>query len=467
MSRSGTTEAFFGHPRGLLTLSLVEGTEIFSLLGMQSLLVLYLTHDLLVPGRVEHVLGFATLRRIIEAVTGPLSDAALASQIFGLYSGIVFLTPLLGGLLADRWLGRTRTIIVGTLLMVAGHFLMAFNALFVLALVLLMCGVGCFKSNVASQVGALYALGDTRRANGFLIYQNFINASAIISPMVCGTLGEKVGWHYGFGAAGVVMLLGLIVYLGGRRHLPASSRALRGHMPERRGVTRREVRAIILLVALLPLLGASMVGNNEMYNAYLVWGKAHLALQWWGWTIPVTWLLALDAILAVVMTFAVLAFWRWWARRRREPDEIVKIAWGAAIMALGPLLLALASAVTAPDSRSSLGWAFAFHVLNETGFAMVAPISLALYSRAAPAQLAGLMLGVYYLYDFIAYLWVGRLGGYLESMSATHFWLMHAAIVGAAAAGLAVVARFGRSLLAPVEGGSPGSAGSVVLEAST
>lgn len=451
MSHSRTTDTFFGHPRGLLTLSFVEGTEIFSLLGMQSLLVLYLTHDLLLPGQVEHVLGFATLRRAIEAVTGPLSDGALASQIFGLYSGLVYLTPLLGGLLADRWLGHTRVIIVGTLLMVAGHFLMAFNAMFVPALALLLCGVGCFKSNVAGQVGALYARDDTRRANAFLIYQNFINASAIISPLVCGTLGEKAGWHYGFGAAGVVMLLGLIAYLGGRRGLPGTSANAPVRTATRRRITRRELRAIVLLFALLPLLAASMVGNDQMYNAYLVWGKAHLALQWWSWSMPVTWLLSLDAFLAVAMTLAVLAFWRWWARRWREPDEIVKIAYGAGIMALAPLLLALAGASSAAGARSSLGWAFAFHVVNETGFAMVAPVTLALYSRAAPAQLVGLMLGVCYTYDFMAYLWVGRLGGFLESMSPTNFWLMHAAIIGVATLGLAAAARYGRSLLAPTD----------------
>lgn len=449
MPRSGTTASFYGHPRGLLTLSLVEGTEIFSLLGMQSLLVLYLTHDLLLPGHVKHVLGFATLRNLIEAVTGPLSDAALASQIFGLYSGLVFLTPLLGGLLADRWLGRTRAIVIGTLLMAAGHLLMAFNATFVLALALLMCGVGCFKSNVAGQVGALYAIDDTRRANAFLIYQNFINVSAIISPLVCGTLGEKAGWHYGFGAAGVVMLLGLVVYLHGRKLLPASETGVQPQMRSGLRLNRRELRVIALLVALLPLLAAALIGNDQMYNAYVVWGKAHLALQWWGWAMPVTWLLSLDAVLAVVMTFAVLAFWRSWARRWREPDEIVKIAYGAGMMALAPLLLALADATTPAGVRSSLGWAFAFHVVNETGFAMLAPVTLALYSRAAPARLVGLMLGVCYTQDFFAYLAVGRLGGFLESMSPTRFWLLHSAIIGVAALGLALVARFGRALLAP------------------
>src|SRR4029079_6470182 len=136
-----------GHPRGLLYLCASEGWERFSYFGMQSLLVLYLTHYLLLPEHVGNALGFATVRAAIEAVTGPLSTAALASQVFGLYTGFVYLTPLLGGLLRDRWLNRTLTVTIGAVLMALGHFLMAFEATFLLAIALLLVGVGCFKGN--------------------------------------------------------------------------------------------------------------------------------------------------------------------------------------------------------------------------------------------------------------------------------------------------------------------------------
>ncbi|HET7161461.1 MAG TPA: peptide MFS transporter [Rhodanobacteraceae bacterium] len=440
---------FLGHPRGLLTLALAESFERFSYYGMQSLLVLYLIHSLLQPGHVEHVLGFATLRHGIEAVTGPLSDAALASQIFGLYAGMVYLTPLFGGLLADRVLGRTTAVASGALLMVAGHFLMAFDASFVLAMGLLLCGEGLFKGNIASQVGELYARGDTRLAGAFLIFQNAINTSVILSPLLCGTLGEKAGWHWGFGAAGVVMVLALGVYLYGRPHLPKPVPRARLEAAVHAPVSAREWRAMALLVLLLPVLAASQVGNQQMFNAYVVWGEQRLALTWLGWSMPVTWLLSLDAFLALAMTLAVLLFWRWWATRRREPDEIVKIAIGTAIMALAPLLLAAASALTPVGTRISLSWALAFHVVNEIGFAMVIPVGLALYSRAAPPRFIGLMIGLFYLLFFFSNLVVGRLGGLLGTMTPAAFWTMHAGIVGAAAVVLAAAAQFGRGVLAP------------------
>src|SRR5438876_2332069 len=157
--------SFIGHPRGLGYIAFTEAWERFSYYGMQALLVLYMVNRLLHPGHIEHIAGFGPFRHLIEIFRGPLSIQALASTIFGLYTGLVYLTPIVGGLIADRVLGRTRTITIGALLMSAGHFLMAFDVTFPLALTCLLTGVGCFKGNLASQVGALYATGDNRRAD--------------------------------------------------------------------------------------------------------------------------------------------------------------------------------------------------------------------------------------------------------------------------------------------------------------
>src|SRR6185369_13106781 len=183
--------------------------------------VLYMTRQLLLPGHVEKIAGFGLFRRLLESVYGSLTTVALASAIFGLYTGFVYLTPVMGGIIADRWLGRTRTITIGAILMAAGHFLMAFDVSFLAALLCLLIGVGLFKGNLASQVGALYAPEDLRRADAFQIYYLFINGAVIAAPLVTGTLGEKAGWHYGFGAAGVGMILGLVIYRAGRKWLPA------------------------------------------------------------------------------------------------------------------------------------------------------------------------------------------------------------------------------------------------------
>jgi len=441
-----------GHPRGLMYLCASEGWERFSYFGMQSLLVLYMTHHLLQPEYVGKAVGFAVVRHAIEAVTGPLSTAALASQVFGLYAGFVYLTPLLGGLLADRWLNRTLTICLGAVLMALGHFLMAFEATFFLAIALLLVGVGCFKGNIASQVGQLYEAHDPRRAQAYQIFQLAIALAVIAAPLISGTLGEKVGWQWGFGAAGVGMLVGLATYLAGRKWLPPAEPRDRANGREQARLTRSEWRTVLALVALLPVLGATQVGNQQMFNAFLVWGEANFELQVAGFEMPVTWLLSADAAIAVVCMTLAIVFWQAYGRRWKEPDDVVKVAVGAVFMTLAPLLLTVASfAQQATGGKISPAWGLGFEVVNELGFALVAPMALSLYSRAAPRQIQGLMIGVYYTSLFLCNVAVGRLGGMLEQMDAAAFWLMHAGIVGVSAAVLAVVAVWGRRVLMPVE----------------
>ncbi|HEY5072204.1 MAG TPA: peptide MFS transporter [Caulobacteraceae bacterium] len=446
------TNGFFGHPVGLGFLVFAEAWERFSYYGMQALLVLYMGQQLLLPGHVERVAGFAAFRAGIEGVYGHLSTAALASVIFGLYAGCVYLTPLAGGFVADRWLGRTRTVTLGAILMAIGHFLMAFEFSFLIALSCLLIGVGCFKGNIASQVGELYAPGDLRRADAFQVFLLGVNVAVIVSPLVCGTLGQRVAWHWGFGAAGVGMLIGLSVYLAGRRWLPPErARQVRGEARiVRPKLARGEGKTIAVLVALLPVLALAGVGNQEIFNAYLVWGEKNYDLVFFGQTMPVTWLLSLDAFIGSATIIASLAFWRWWARLRREPQEITKLAIGTLIAGLAPLALTLAAVSEAASGRKvGLAWGLAFHIVNNIGFANIFPVGLALFSRAGPRAILGLMIGIYYLNIFAGNMLVGWLGGLLEPMGAVRFWALHAALVlGAAVALFVFRGLFGR-ILAP------------------
>ncbi|MEY2440213.1 MAG: proton-dependent oligopeptide transporter, family, partial [Verrucomicrobiota bacterium] len=209
---------FFGHPRGLWYLAFTEAWERFSYYGMQALLVLYMVKYLLLPGRIEHVAAFDSFRHLYRGLEGQ----ALASAIFGTYTASVYLTPIFGGFLADRVLGRRRTVLLGALTMAAGHFLMAFETAFLFALLCLVLGCGMFKGNIASQVGSLYKPEDLRRADAFQIFYLGINAGVIASPLIVGTLGEVCGWHYGFFAAGVGMLLAIGIYLSGQKYLRTS-----------------------------------------------------------------------------------------------------------------------------------------------------------------------------------------------------------------------------------------------------
>lgn len=458
---------FLGHPLGLGYLVFAEAWERFSYYGMMSLLVLYMGQQLLLPGHVEHVAGFAAFRRAIEGVYGHLSPAALASAIFGLYAGLVYLTPIAGGILADRVLGRTRTVALGAVLMAIGHFLMAFEVSFLIALTCLLVGVGCFKGNIATQVGELYAPGDLRRADAFQVFLLGVNVAVIISPLVCGTLGQKVAWHWGFGAAGVGMLIGLSVYLSGRKWLPpdtgrrtrtAGAGEVRAPRPK---LAASEIKTIAVLVALLPVLALAGLGNQQIFNAYLVWGNANYNLVFFGQSMPVTWLISLDAIISSVTIVASVAFWRWWAKRRREPQEITKLAIGTLIAGLAPLALSVASFQQAASGHKvGLFWGLVFHIVNDIGFANIFPVGLALFSRAGPRAIAGMIIGVYYLNLFASNMLVGWLGGFLDPLGGVKFWALHAGLVfGAGVALFAFRAAFGRILSPTVDPEAVAAAG--------
>ena len=448
----GAGRQWFGHPPGLWFLCFAEAWERFSYYGMQALLVLYMTQHLLLPEHVHQVAGFEAFRGLIDP-THSLSPIALGSAIFGLYAGGVYLTPILGGFLADQVLGRTWTITIGAILMAIGHFLMAFEASFLLALACLLVGVGCFKGNIATQVGELYGPDDLRRADAFQAFYIGLSIAVIVSPLVCGTLGEKVAWHWGFGAAGVGMLIGLAVYLASRRFLPPDTRKARldkdvlEHRPQ---ITAREWGTVAVLIALLPVLAVSALGNMQIFNAYLVWGDAHYDLEFGGQRLPVTWLVSLDAIVSTGCLIAMLGFWRLWGRWREQPDEIVKLAIGAVIAAGAPLLLALGSAnEAATGHKVSLAWGLGFHIINDIGYANMFPVGLALFSRAAPRAIGGALIGVYYLHLFVANLVVGYLGRYLEPMGPTAFWMLHAGLVFGGAVALVLFAIVFRRRLAP------------------
>jgi POT family proton-dependent oligopeptide transporter len=427
---------------------------------MQSLLVLYMTAQLLKPGHVEHVLGFGPFRDLIAHTYGVTAGQPLAAAIMGLYSALVYATPILGGLAADRLFGRTAVVVGGCVLMTAGHFLMAFDASFLIALACLVVGMGC-AGTVKAQVGGLYGRADMRRADAFQIYTLAVQLSVIVAPLVCGTLGEKVAWHWGFAAAGAGMAVGLVVYLAGRRWLPADPGFAPGAKAARRPrMSARDWRTVGVLMLLLPVLALTAVGNMEIFNGYMVWGKANYQLDVFGHVMPVSWLLSLDAIVSTVTLAGTVVFWRWWAARSRDPDEIVKMTIGAAISALAPAILGFASLHAAGGHKVGLAWGVAFHVVNDIGFANVYGIGMALFSRAAPAAASSTVVNAYMLNLFLSNLLVGWLAGLLSKMPAASFWFLHTGIVAAGATLLFVFAKAFRHTLAPT--GDPDPRASVL-----
>jgi POT family proton-dependent oligopeptide transporter len=437
--------AFLGHPIGLAYLSFAEAWERFSYYGMLGMLTLYLMTQLLLPGHVENVAGMAGLRSLIESMRGPLSVTAFATQISGLYGGLVYLTPIIGGLVADRALGRKMTVTIGAVTMACGHFLMAFEMPFLLALLCLLIGVGFFKGNIASQVGALYRPRDTRIASAFQIYDIGITASVIIAPLVCGTLGETVGWHWGFGAAGVGMLIGLVVYLAGSAYLPGDPLLERR---QGRGVAAPKLRKgegklLVLLALMLPVMGLGVTGNQQIVVTYPAWIDRSADLVLFGQEMPRTWLLSIDAIIATGVLVGSVLFWRWWSKTRKEPSEITKMGLGYLMSVAGLASLAIGSYVAElSGTKVSFVFLLVFHLLNNIGFSNAYPAGLALYARRSPPALAATMMGVFYLQFFAASNLAGFLGGYLEKMPASQFWAMHAVMVGFAGVVVLIVRRY-------------------------
>ena len=416
--------AFLGHPKGLGYLALVEGCERFSYYSMQTLLVLYMVKYLLLPEHIGNVAGLGWLR---EHHYQGLSGQPLSSAIYGDYSSLVYLTPIIGGIIADRWLGRRTTILLGTMVMALGHFLMAFEGSFLFALITLIVGVGLFKANLASQIGELYSDNDIRRAMAFQIYYIAINVSVIAAPLVSGTLGEKIGWHWGFGTAGVVMVVGMLVYLSAKPWLPADNRPSKATASAPRPpMDRRDWLRLAALIIMVPIIAVTLLTNQEIFNAYLVWADEQFALSFFGITMPTSWMITIDATLSFSMLVAVVAFWKWYGKRRQEPDELGKMIIGSVLVIIGGLCLVIASA-THGAGKIGLFWPLMFHFFNSIGFAMIMPVSLALFSRLAPKAITAFTIGVYSLSFFTANKIVGTVGGWYSSMPTTQFWLLHVA----------------------------------------
>ncbi len=423
--------AFLGHPKGLGYLAFTEAWERFSFYGMQALLVLYMTKHLLLPGEVDSVAGIEQLR----ALYGGIDGQKFASAIFGTYAATVYLTPILGGWLADRVLGKRRTVLLGAVTMAAGHFLMAFNVTFLLALLCLILGSGMFKGNIASQVGSLYKPNDLRRADAFQIFYLGINAGVIASPLIVGTLGEKMGWHWGFGAAGIGMLIGLAIYVAGQKYLPKDHFDVPARNAEPRApMSRQDWLATAALILLIPVMAVAIVPNNQIFNAYLIWGDRDFNLTWGNTVLPTTWLVTLDAIVSVSFLAIVALFYRWYGKRWQEPDELTKIIIGSIFSIGGMLCLYMAAASMPAGGKIGLFWPVMFHIVNSIGFAHMLPVSLALFARLAPKSINATVIGLYYLAFFGANSLVGWIGGWFEEMPTTSFWLMHAGFAAASGA---------------------------------
>ena len=421
-----------GHPKGLAYLAFTELWERFSYYGMVSLLALYMVKQLLLPGHADHVLGLGTLRDLFE-FRGPMSNLAFASLIFGWYTGLVYFTPILGGLIADRLLGVRRTVILGAVLMAAGHLAMSFDQSFLIALLLLVLGSGCLKGNVTTQVGGLYPeAAESLRERGYAIFSTGINIGAVIGPLATGAVAAVYGWHAGFALAAGLMLLALVVYLAGQRHLPDPkiAKARTAGLPPLTGDERRRLKALLItiLLAVPTSLAFGMIGGIGM-----IWIDQYVALATPVGDVPASWFNSLDSFTSILSAPVLIALWAWQARSRREPASLTKIAIGSVVIALASLILAAGSALSPAPGSVPVVWAIAGFGTMGVGFMWYWPVLLALVSGNAPKKVNSTMMGATFLALFVASTAGGWVGSYFDQMSPAAFWSLNAGIALAGA----------------------------------
>ena len=416
-----------GHPKGLYYLSFTEMWERFSFYGMSALLTLYMVKDLLLPENASQVIGLSALRNVFE-FRGPMSDVAFSAIIYGWYAGLVYFTPIVGGWVADRILGAKRTVMIGVLLMSAGHVAMSFYASFLIALLLLILGSGFLKGNISAQVGALYPRSDESiRSRGFTIFSTGICIGAASGPFVTGLVAVLYGWHAGFAVAAALMLVALVVYILGQRHLP-DDRPLQHKRVTTPPLTSDERKRVAVLLLVIALTIPAEIAYPMVWSIGILWVDQYVNLATSLGEMPSSWFSSMDSIGAILAAPALVAFWTWQANRGSEPTSVTKVGIGTVIIAGAALLFAYGNlGLEAPDSVGA-GWAVAGWLIMGLAWMYYWPTTLAIVSRAAPAGMASTLMGVAFLSPFVAHVLAGWVGSYFDQMTPSVFWAMDAAI---------------------------------------
>jgi POT family proton-dependent oligopeptide transporter len=410
--------------------------ERFCFYGMRALLVLYIAERLARPDVAPHVPGFLGIRQALVHAFGPLDDEQLADQIYGIYTACVYLTPFFGGILADRVLGQRRAVLLGGVIMAVGEFMLMRQSLFYPGLAVLVVGNGCFKSNISTQVGALYPEGDPRRDRAFNIFYVGINVGAWFSPLVCGTLGQTVGWAWGFGSAGVGMVLGLGVYLWGQRYLAPDEhmrRAATRQSPDRQVLSRAEWARIIALVVLCALNVAFWGVYEQQGSSLQFWADRSSdrhVLRWLGsgWEMPSTWFQSINPTFIMLCTPAINVLWRRQARAGTEPSSVTKMAIGCFLLGVSFLVMIGAGRIVDAGRQASMGWLVGCSLLLTVGEIYLSPVGLSLVTKVAPARIVSMMMGMWFLSSFFGNYLSGYLATYAHKMPGSVFFALLGAI---------------------------------------
>ncbi len=418
-------------PAGLYLISFTSIWERFSYYGMRAFLILYMANRVIASNPKAHLGGLG----IAEGTAG---------KIYGIFTGMCYLLPLFGGYLADRYIGKRRSVLIGGILIMLGHFTLAADAgmiPFSLGLTLLAIGNGFFKPTAASMIGDLYEQGDKRRDSAFTIYYMLFNGGAFLAPIICGFFGETYGYRYGFLTAGFGMLLGIIVYMVGAQKTLGDI----GKFPimkqnkdkniEKKPLTKDEKDRISVILVLLFFVTFFWAGFEQAGSTLTLYTDKFIDKTVFGWEIPTSWLQAVNPIFIVLLGPIFSGLWVSLSKKKKNPSSPVKMALG--MIALGVGFLFMIGAVMQrggnnPDVavKASLLWLVATYLLHTIGELLLSPIGLSLVTKLAPIRLASLFMGVWYLSSFVANLLIGFTVEYVEKLGAMTIFSGIAIFVG-------------------------------------
>ena len=426
MSNASLTPAagaeWFGQPRGLTILFLTEMWDQFSFFGMRALLVLYMTKHLMLAQE-------------------------RASWIYGIYAAMFYFTPIFGGIITDRWLGRRSSVIAGGLIMAAGHFMMAYENLFLFALGTIALGNGLFLPSLASQIDSLYTHADPRRKSAYNVYYVGINLGAFAAPIVIGTVGEVYGFHLGFAIAGLGMIVAMMTYVLGGRYLPPEP--LRRPVASLSGVgtvaqkpTEGFTKRLVLLIAIAAIVVIFRGAYEQLGNTVSLWADQSVDRRISSnFSIPVTWFQSLNPMTVFLLTPVFVSRWTRLAKQDREPSSGKKMVIGATVIGLAYMMVA----VTAYWARARAGgvgwpWMSVFLIVMTAGELYILPVGLGLFSRLAPKGLTATTIAIWYSAGFLGNLFAGWLGTLWTPLSHGAFFSIIGTVALLAALLLAILA---------------------------
>ncbi len=373
-----------GHPKGLAILFFTEMWERFSFYGMRAILVLYLTKETMGsnPG-----LGW---------------NNAEALGLYGWYTMLVYVMSIPGGIIADKWLGQKKTVFLGGLLIAAGQFALVVQnmTMFYSGLFLIIIGVGCLKPNISTMLGGLYKTGDPRRDIGFTIFYIGINIGAASAPILVGYIGEEISWHYGFGLAGIGMLLGQTVYIWGQKYLkdvgnyiPAPK--IEGSNTNKPLTKIEKDRIIVLLISFLIVIvfWAAYEQAGGLMNIYT---NDKIDRTVFGWDIPASLFQSVPAIFVIILGTPVALFWAKRQEKNKESSSLFKMAIGTMIMGTGFLMMTGAALESQSGTKAMLIWLILSYLLQVIGELSISPVALSFITKLAPVKYSSIMMGIYF-----------------------------------------------------------------------